>query len=122
MKFLVDESADARLATYLSTLGHDARTVARDYAASLEDTDVLSIAHREERILITNDRDFGDLIFRHGRRHSGVIYLRLSTTQLSKKVERLDHVLASHGGRLEHFIVVTDRSVRVRSTGSNSGD
>lgn len=65
MKFLVDESADARLAGHLKTLGHDATTVARDYSPSLEDSDVLAIARREDRILITNDRDFGELVFRH---------------------------------------------------------
>ncbi len=114
MKFLVDESADARLAAYLRSLEHDAMTVARDYAPALEDAEVLAIAHREQRILITNDRDFGELVFRHGHSHSGVIYLRLSTTNLRVKIERLKYVLTHHARHFNAFLVVTDQRVRVR--------
>lgn len=114
MKFLVDESADARLADYLQSLGHDATTVARDYAPSLEDYQVLAIAHRERRILLTNDRDFGELVFRLGQSHSGVILLRLNSTNLAVKIERLDHILDRYADRLDHFLVVTERLVRVR--------
>jgi predicted nuclease of predicted toxin-antitoxin system len=64
VKFLVDESADARLAIHLRSLGHDAATVAGDYSPALKDPDVLAIAQHEQRVLITNDRDFGELVFR----------------------------------------------------------
>lgn len=118
MRFLVDESADARLAAHLTALGHDAKTVARDFAPALQDHEVLMIAHREQRILIANDRDFGELVFRSGHPHSGVILLRLSTTSLTKKIERLDEVLATHLNQLDHFLVVTDRAIRVRHASS----
>jgi predicted nuclease of predicted toxin-antitoxin system len=114
MKFLVDESADARLATHLRRLGHDAKTVASDYQPGLEDQEVLAIALREERILITNDRDFGELVYRLGLPHAGVILLRLSTTSLPAKTARLDAILAKHAGSLTRFVVVTERSVRLR--------
>lgn len=116
MRFLVDESADARLATYLESQGHDARTVARDYASALDDTDVLSIASGERRTLITNDRDFGQLIFGSGQEHAGVIYLRLERTSLALKIERLNYVLTSYANQLDQFIVVDHRAVRVRPT------
>lgn len=63
MKFLVDESADARLIVRLRALGHDVTSVARDHRRGLPDHHVLSIAHAEGRILITDDRDFGELVF-----------------------------------------------------------
>jgi predicted nuclease of predicted toxin-antitoxin system len=116
MRFLVDESSDARLALYLSELGHDATTVARDYTASIADPEVLAIARHERRVLITNDSDFGELIFRDGLEHSGVIFLRLSTTRLSEKIARVAYVLAHHSHDLDQFIVVTDRTIRVRRT------
>lgn len=114
MKFLVDESADARLATYLKSLGHYATTIARDYAPSLEDSEVLAIAQREQRILITNDRDFGELVFRFGHTHAGVIFFRLSTTSLEVKIKRLNYVLDRCADGLEQFLVVKERSVRAR--------
>ncbi|MBI2908718.1 MAG: DUF5615 family PIN-like protein [Chloroflexi bacterium] len=116
MKFLVDESSDARLAAYLKSLGHDATTVASDYAPSLADQQILEIAQREGRVLIANDRDFGELVFRRGLPHVGVIFLRLSSTSLALKIARLNHVLATHASELGHFLVVTDRRVRVRGS------
>lgn len=116
MKFLIDESADARLASYLTSLGHDATTVAGDYSPALLDREVLAIAQREQRVLITDDRDFGELVFRFQHPHSGVILLRLGTTSLAVKIERLDHILTAYADRLDQFLVITERAVRVRQT------
>lgn len=55
MRFLLDESADARLTPYLRSLGHDVTAVSVDQPASLGDQEVLAIAHRERRVLIAND-------------------------------------------------------------------
>ena len=114
MRFLLDEGADARLLPHLMGLGHDVTSVAFDYRPSLADAEVLDIAHREGRVLITNDQDFGDLIFGRGQAHSGVILFRLRTTRLDTKLMRLDHVLAEYADHLLEFIVVTPSRVRVR--------
>jgi predicted nuclease of predicted toxin-antitoxin system len=114
MRFLIDESTDARLGPYLRSLGHDCTIVARDYAASLPDEDVLAIAESEHRVLITNDRDFGELVFRQLHPHSGVIYFRLSSTELDAYIGRVDYVLTNHADQLDQFLVVNDRRVRIR--------
>ena len=114
MRFLVDESADARLAHYLNGLGHDATTVAGDYSPALADSQVLAIAYREGRVLIANDRDFGELVFRLGQPHAGVILFRLGSTSLAVKIHRLDYILGHYADRLDHFLVVTERLVRIR--------
>lgn len=114
MKFLLDESADLPLAFHLRQLGHDVKAIARDYPRSLEDPDVLAIARQEQRILITNDRDFGELVFRQRLPHCGVILFRLEDERIPIKTAWLDHVLANHSDRLEHFIVITHGGVRVR--------
>jgi predicted nuclease of predicted toxin-antitoxin system len=82
----------------------------------MHDRDVLSLANAEERVLITNDRDFGELIFRQQLRHSGGIFFRLGEESISTKVSWLAHVLNNHRQRLEErrFLVVTDRGVRIR--------
>lgn len=114
MRFLIDESADARLAIYLRSLGHDAATVAGDHTPGMSDEAVLAIALSEQRILITDDRDFGELVFQQGRPHRGVIFFRLGTTVLASRIERLDNVLTHHADRLDHFLIVTRYRVRVR--------
>ena len=114
MKFLLDESTEFRLASWLVSQGHDVAAIARDYPQSLRDHEVLSIAHREGRILITNDRDFGNLVFRQGLPHAGVIFFRMKAATGEAKIARLSALLVSHQDRLTGFIVVTDRTVRVR--------
>jgi predicted nuclease of predicted toxin-antitoxin system len=115
MRFLIDESADTRVARPLRAQGHDVTTVAGDHAMALEDTEVLAIAHREQRVLITDDRDFGELVFRYRQPHAGVLYFRLSNTLLSLRTVRLAYVLTHHSADLDQFLVVTDHDVRVRT-------
>ncbi len=117
MKFLLDENADIRLAPWLRSQGHDVTVVAHDYPYGLADGDVLSAAHREQRILITNDRDFGALIVREGHAHAGVVYFRLSTVDLPTLTLRLTAVLTDYADQFHEFLVVTDERVRVRRGG-----
>lgn len=64
MRFLFDESVERRLTSVLVYDGHEVTVIGVDYPATLDDIDVLHIAHRELRILVTNDTDFGELVFR----------------------------------------------------------
>jgi len=70
MKFLLDENVEFRIATFLTQEGHDVTAIAYDYPYALSDVQVLSIAASENRILITNDRDFGELIYRQKYAHA----------------------------------------------------
>ena len=115
MKFLLDESANFRIIPYLRRMGHDVATIAVDHPASLPDNEVLAIAEREERILITHDRHFGGLVFVKHQPHAGVILLRLgSRPPLDLIVSRLTAVLASYAHELHQFVVVTPDRIRVR--------
>ena len=116
MRFLLDESADYPLARFLTDKGHDVTAIAHKYPHALKDREVLEIAVQEQRILITNDRDFGELIVRRQLPHAGVILFRLHDEDLRTKQAWLDYVLARHAQDLQHFIVITDRKVRVRRT------
>lgn len=115
MSFLLDESADARLQPYLRAHGYDASRIAREHPAGLPDHEVLAIAVTEQRILLTADHDFGDLVFRQGQPHHGVILFRLGDyAEIELWIERLEYVLQHYGVELNQFLVVTRRRVRVR--------
>jgi predicted nuclease of predicted toxin-antitoxin system len=114
VRFLVDESVDLRLAAVARSAGHDVSIVGVDHPPSLPDPAVLAIAVREGRCLITNDRDFGELVFERGHLHAGVLFFRLGKVPLATKIDRLDHVLTAHADDLGDFAVVTIRTVRVR--------
>ena len=115
MRFLLDQSTDARLIPFLRAHGHDATRIGSEYPAGLTDQTVLARAHTEQRILITDDRDFGELVFRLRQPHSGVIYLRLGDeADLATKTERIAYVLTHYADRLDQFLVVTAHRVRIR--------
>ncbi len=117
MKFLLDESAEFRIGAFLKAAGHDVTAIAYEHPNALPDDEVLRIATSEQRILITNDRDFGELIFRHHLPHAGVIYFRLGLAATAdQKIARLRTLLLTHEDRLDQFIVVTSRTVRARRT------
>jgi predicted nuclease of predicted toxin-antitoxin system len=113
MRFLLDENADIRIVGYLRGLGHDVTTMT-NYGAP--DEDVIALAHAEHRILITNDRDFGELVIRQHQLHSGVILFRLRSVTLAAKIAALDRVLNEHAEGLSQFLVVTEHGIRIRRT------
>ncbi len=114
MKFLLDENIDTRLKAFLTDLGHDATIVAQDYPASLADTDILAIAVREGRILITNDTDFGELVMRERRPHAGIILFRVRPATFANQRARLAQVLSEYRDQLHQFLVVEQGRARVR--------
>ena len=114
MRFLIDASPDARHVPHLRSLGHDVTRVGTDYPAAMKDADILALAHREQRILVTDDRDFGELVFRLRQPHAGVVYLRLDTTKFPVRAQRVEDVLAQYEDQLDQFIVVTIDAIRVR--------
>lgn len=114
MRFLLDESADYPLAAFLQQHGHDVTAIAHEYPHALSDLEVLTIAYEEQRILITNDRNFGELLFRRRLPHAGVILFRLGDEDLQTKQAWLLYILRHHSQDLHNFIIVTPQKIRIR--------
>lgn len=113
MRFLVDECSGPFVAKYLEDLGHDVYSV-YEKARGIDDETVLQIAQNENRILITNDKDFGDKIYRDGKLHSGIILLRLLDQGIQAKVSAIKNLLEYHSNDLERsFVVVTEKQIRI---------
>lgn len=114
MRFIVDESAGAAVVEYLRTTGHDLLAVV-EAMPQADDHDILARANTEGRILITNDKDFGELVFRGGQAHHGVVLLRLHNESPTNRVRVMKDILERFADRLaSHFTVATDTSVRIR--------
>jgi predicted nuclease of predicted toxin-antitoxin system len=75
MRFLADESCDFRVVRALRAAGHDVVAIAES-APGAEDDAIIDEAVREQRIFITEDRDFGQLVYAAGKASRGVILLR----------------------------------------------
>jgi len=76
VKFLADENFEPAFVEILRNEGYEVLFL-NEYDAGIDDTEILVIAVRESAIVITNDKDFGELIFRHVFASRGVIFLRL---------------------------------------------
>jgi predicted nuclease of predicted toxin-antitoxin system len=78
MQFLADESCDFAVVRALRAAGFDVLSVLESYSRA-EDSEVIGLAIREKRILSTEDKDFGRLVYSHGQETLGVIFLRFPT-------------------------------------------
>ncbi|RRA98745.1 DUF5615 family PIN-like protein [Larkinella rosea] len=115
MKFIVDECTGPRVADWLIEKGFDVFSVFRQ-GRGMKDIQILQKATEEQRIIITNDRDFGELIFKTGLPHKGVIFMRLKDETSGNKVEILSRFFETNIDLINNvnFIVVTEESIRVR--------
>ena len=113
-RLLADENIAASLVRALREDGIDVSYVA-ELASGITDDEVLDLAKAEARLLLTEDKDFGELVFRMKRRPPGVLLLRIPLSQRSQTRGRLQTVLRLHGHKLaEHFTVVEPERVRFR--------
>jgi len=113
LKFLVDECTGTKVAEWLTAQLHDVFSV-YDEARGVSDYEILDLAVNENRILITIDKDFGEMVFREQREHHGVILLRLEDQRFQNKIEILTQLLDNYSDQLaENFVVVSERQVRI---------
>ena len=114
MKLLADESLPYPIVLALRGQGFDLISVMED-SPGISDGQVLEIANREGRIVLTMDKDFGDLIYRERRASLGIVLFRMSGIATTEKLKIAVAAIKKHGEELVGgFTVVTPRSVRIR--------
>jgi predicted nuclease of predicted toxin-antitoxin system len=114
VNFLADESVDRPIVDSLRQRGHDVLYVA-EMEPGISDDAVLDLANREGALLLTGDKDFGELVFRLGRFAPGVILLRLAGLSARSKGEVVAAAITQHIEELSRaFVVITPATVRIR--------
>lgn len=112
MRFLVDECMGPAVAQWLRQEKHDVFSV-YEQARGMDDDAVIQKAFAENWILITNDKDFGEKVYRERRPHKGVVLLRLEDERAIVKIEILKRLLERYADHLSNnFVVVTETRVR----------
>ena len=112
MRFLVDECTGPAVARWLREQGHDVFSVFEE-ARGISDELVINKAVEEDRILITNDKDFGEKVYQNRGRHKGIILLRLKDERSRSKIEVIGKLLKNSSEKLAgNFAVVTENLVR----------
>jgi len=114
MNFLIDESVDFPIILHLRESGHHVISILEDHPGQ-PDEFVLNLAQQERRVLITIDKDFGELIFRLKKVHSGVILLRVEKLTSLEKAKLLISTIEQHEKELiNSFTVIREKFIRIR--------
>ncbi len=114
MKFLADENVDKPIVDRLRKNGHTVLYVL-EMEPSISDDDVIHLANQEFALLLTADKDFGELVFRQKRIVYGVVLCRLASLSPQHKADVVARAIQMHADELTwNFMVITPRAVRIR--------
>jgi len=112
MRFLVDECTGPAVARWLREQNHEVFSV-YDESPGITDDEVIKRANLEDWILITNDKGFGEKVFRERRPHKGVVFLRMQNERAANKIAILKRLLDNFADQLaDQFVVVTETRIR----------
>ena len=114
MKIVADENVDKQIVEHLRKKGNEVYYIC-EQTRGIRDEDVLVESLSTEAILITADKDFGELVFRQQLPHSGILLIRLMGLDPNAKSELVAGVFEEHGEELRgQFSVLSNRALRVR--------
>lgn len=112
MKLLADENLDAPIVRWLRELGHDVVWMCEQSPGTGDDR-IMNLGRESGRVIVTNDLDFGELVFHQGSFCAGVVLLRIASPR-----ERLGALKVAwpriEQQALGHFVVLTTKKLRIR--------
>lgn len=115
MNLLADESVDRQIVEHLRKDGHDVVYVA-ELEPGISDETVLQRANERGALLLTQDKDFGELTFRQKLVHQGVVLIRLSGFSNQSKAGLVADALRERGTRFVNaFSVISPGMIRIRA-------
>jgi predicted nuclease of predicted toxin-antitoxin system len=113
VRFLADESCDFTVVRALLAAGHDVVAVAQVRPGASDDL-VIDLALQDARILLTEDRDFGQLVYASGQTSAGVIYMRFPAAARTLQARTVLELVERVGPRLDDaFVVVQPGRARI---------
>ena len=116
MRLLADESCDGGIVRALRQAGHDVLAVCESHSGA-PDNLVISIAVAQGRVLVTEDKDFGQLVYASGHGHTGVILLRYPFPLAGQMAGLLIPLLAVRAEVIQSsFVVVQPGKTRIIKT------
>ena len=113
IRFLVDLNVGAAVAEALRQSGHDVSFVG-DRDPRMHDVDILRFAVQEQRIIITLDIGFGELVYHGGEPHAGVLLLRMPDARAAAKIRAVEEIVGRYGRQLpQRFSVYRSGRLRI---------
>src|ERR1035437_5337414 len=90
-----DVGVGRKIEDFLRSIGHDVKSIL-DVDNTMKDDKIVNIGRKEDRIIITMDKDFGELVFKTRLIHSGIILLRLEDADAFAKVNVIKEIMENY--------------------------
>jgi len=110
---VADESVDGNIVAHLESKGYKICYI-KQYSKGISDTQVIEVAIQHKALLITEDKDFGELVFRLRMPHHGILLLRLAGVEETKKCFLVESVLKNKVALKNKFSVLDEEKLRIR--------
>lgn len=114
IKFITDLGVGRKVENFLKSTGYDVTSV-RDINPQMTDFSILELAVSERRIVVTMDKDFGELVYNSGYKHHGILLLRLENMNGKEKTEIVQFIIQKYSVELRNkFCVYQKGKFRIR--------
>jgi predicted nuclease of predicted toxin-antitoxin system len=122
MTLLADESVARAIIERLRTDGLTVTAIA-EISPGVDDTQVLGEADRTQAVLLTEDKDFGELVYRRGAANHGVVLIRLAGLSRAARADLVSEAFKNHAGEfVGAFTVIASAGIRIRPAPPPTGD
>jgi len=114
LSLLADENIDQRLVSSLRLAGIFVYSAAES-SPGISDEEVMRLSENLSAMILTDDKDFGEIVFRKQRSCRGIVLLRLAGVDYSRKADHVIKVIGRYGSEMIcKFVVITAERVRIR--------
>ena len=114
LSLLADENIDQRLLSSLRLAGISVYSVAES-SPGITDEEVMRLSENLGALILTDDKDFGEIVFRKQRSCPGIVLLRLTGVDYSRKADQVIQVIDKCSSEMiGKFVVITEERVRMR--------
>lgn len=111
---IFDENVDKLLIERIKQLDIESISI-REYNPGISDREVIELTKSKDGILITEDKDFGELVFSYNIKGCSVIFLRYDKVDYDQIIKNLIKVLNEHlNSPKHHFITINRKKIRIR--------
>ena len=122
MNLLADETVAGAIIERLRLDGHTATAIA-EVSPGVTDTLVLAEADRTQAVLLTEGKDFGELVYHRGASHHGVVLIRLAGLSRAVRAALAFEAFKAHGTEfVGAFTVITSSGIRIRPHAPPTGE
>ncbi len=121
MTFVADEDVHRAIIDRLRADGWTVVSIRETYGGAV-DPDVLAVAVKAGAVLFTQDKDFGELVYRQGLAHGGVVLIRLAGVSATDRAELVSRAVRDHQAELPGaFTVISPGGIRIRRPSTTDG-